>query len=49
MVWKVFAPCFMTAVVGLMAVDAGVLLGFGVGVERVGWRVAQMFRGLGRG
>ncbi|KAJ7226452.1 hypothetical protein C8J57DRAFT_1453529 [Mycena rebaudengoi] len=45
----VFAPRFMTAVVGLMAVDAGVLLGFGVGVERVGWRVAQMFRGLGRG
>ncbi|KAJ6537676.1 hypothetical protein B0H19DRAFT_1038049 [Mycena capillaripes] len=47
MVWKVFAPRFMAAVVGLVIVDVGVLIGFGVGVQRVGGKVTQLFRGAG--
>ncbi|KAJ7433936.1 hypothetical protein FB451DRAFT_1312941 [Mycena latifolia] len=47
MVWKVFAPRFMAAVVELVVVDVGVLIGFGAGVQRVGGRVSQMFRGVG--
>ncbi|KAJ7089362.1 hypothetical protein B0H15DRAFT_908228 [Mycena belliarum] len=47
MVWKVFAPRFMAAVVELVVIDAAVLLGFGVGVQRVGDRVSHMFRGVG--
>jgi phosphatidylinositol glycan class O len=46
MVWKVFAPRFMFAVVQLLIVDAGVLIGYGAGVQRVGGRVAQLFRGV---
>ncbi|KAJ7123819.1 hypothetical protein C8R43DRAFT_1076204 [Mycena crocata] len=46
MVWKVFAPRFMAAVVELIVVDVGVLIGFGVGVQRVGGRVAKMFHGV---
>ncbi|KAJ7688486.1 alkaline-phosphatase-like protein [Mycena rosella] len=46
MVWKVFAPRFMAAVVDLVVVDVGVLIGFGVGVQRVGGRVSEMFRGV---
>jgi GPI ethanolamine phosphate transferase 3 subunit O len=38
MVWKVFAPRFMSAILGLLAVDLGVLLGVGVGV----WRVSKV-------
>ncbi|KAF7318085.1 GPI ethanolamine phosphate transferase 3 [Mycena chlorophos] len=44
MVWKVFAPRFMLAVAQLVAVDLGVLIGFGVGVQHVGGRVTRMFR-----
>lgn len=44
MVWKVFAPRFMAAVLGLLAVDLGVLLGEGVGVGRVVQRVKDMFQ-----
>ncbi|KAJ6632149.1 alkaline-phosphatase-like protein [Mycena sp. CBHHK59/15] len=46
MVWKVFAPRFMAAVLDIAAVDVGVLIGVGLGVERVGKRVAQMFHGV---
>nr|GAT61049.1 predicted protein [Mycena chlorophos] len=44
MVWKVFAPRFMLAVAQLIAVDLGVLIGFGVGVQHIGGRVTRMFR-----
>ncbi|KAF7374645.1 GPI ethanolamine phosphate transferase 3 [Mycena sanguinolenta] len=44
MVWKVFAPRFMLAVVEMIVVDVGVLIGFGVGVQRVGGSVTQIFR-----
>ena len=43
MVWKVFAPWFMAAVLELLAVDVGVLLGIGIGLERITWRVRTMF------
>ncbi|KAF7333509.1 GPI ethanolamine phosphate transferase 3 [Mycena venus] len=46
MVWKVFAPRFMLAVVELVVVDVGVLIGFGAGVQIIGGRVAQLFRGV---
>ncbi|KAF8953685.1 alkaline-phosphatase-like protein [Flammula alnicola] len=45
MVWKVFAPRFMAAVLELLAVDVAVLIGVGVGVERVSRRVSRMFKG----
>jgi hypothetical protein len=45
MVWKVFAPRFMAAVLGVLAVDLGVLLGVGLGVGRVTQQVKQMFQG----
>ncbi|KAG5643979.1 hypothetical protein DXG03_009268 [Asterophora parasitica] len=43
MVWKVFAPRFMTGVLGVLVADAGVLLGVGIGVERITHRVGRMF------
>ena len=43
MVWKVFAPRFMAAVLELLAVDVGVVLGVGVGVERVAGEILKMF------
>ncbi|KAJ7577536.1 hypothetical protein C8J56DRAFT_971013 [Mycena floridula] len=45
MVWKVFAPRFMAAVVGLILVDVAVLLGFTIGVRRIGSHVNKL---LGR-
>lgn len=45
MVWKVFAPRFMTGVLGVLAVDVAVLVGVGVGVERITYRVHGLFRG----
>ncbi|KAJ7472151.1 hypothetical protein FB451DRAFT_1351832 [Mycena latifolia] len=47
MVWKVFTPRFMASVLELIIVDVGVLIGFGAGVQRVGGRVSQTFRGAG--
>ncbi|KAF8206172.1 hypothetical protein K438DRAFT_1816719 [Mycena galopus ATCC 62051] len=41
MVWKVFAPRFMLAAIEVFVVDAGVLIGFGVGVQRVFRRLAM--------
>ena len=45
MVWKVFAPRFMAAVLELLAVDVAVLIGVGVGLERIANRLAALFRG----
>ncbi|KDQ57371.1 hypothetical protein JAAARDRAFT_179059 [Jaapia argillacea MUCL 33604] len=45
MVWKIFAPRFMSAAAGLVVVDLGVLVGYGVGVGRVVGRVGEMFDG----
>ena len=44
MVWKVFAPRFMAAVLELLAVDVAIILGVGVGVQRVAGRVSMMFK-----
>lgn len=49
MVWKIFAPRFMTAAVGLIAVDVGVLLGVCVGVHRVSSWMARLFANFGPG
>jgi GPI ethanolamine phosphate transferase 3 subunit O len=46
MVWKVFAPRFMAAVAELLAVDLGVLIGVGLGVERIAVRVGKIFAGV---
>ena len=43
MVWKVFAPRFIAAVLELLAVDVAVILGVGVGVQRVAGRISTMF------
>ncbi|KAK7037880.1 GPI ethanolamine phosphate transferase 3 [Favolaschia claudopus] len=43
MVWKVFAPRFMLAVVEAVVVDVGLLVGFGVGVQRVSGAVRGVF------
>ena len=45
MVWKVFAPRFMTGVLGLIVVDVAVLIGVGVGVERIAYRINGLFKG----
>ncbi|KDR72845.1 hypothetical protein GALMADRAFT_212861 [Galerina marginata CBS 339.88] len=45
MVWKVFAPRFIAAVIELLAVDVAVLLGVGFGVERITGRMKRMFGG----
>ncbi|CAA7266705.1 unnamed protein product [Cyclocybe aegerita] len=45
MVWKVFAPRFMTAVLELLAVDVGVLVGMGIGVHRIAGKMREIFRG----
>jgi phosphatidylinositol glycan class O len=45
MVWKVFAPRFMAAVLELIAVDVAVLIGVLVGVERVVRWVVRLFKG----
>ena len=46
MVWKVFAPRFMAAVVEMLVVDLGVCLsmGFVVGrvVDKVGWVLGRV-------
>ncbi|KAH9913817.1 uncharacterized protein BXZ73DRAFT_55334 [Epithele typhae] len=46
MVWKIFAPRCMLAVIMLLAVDVAVLFGVGVGAGRVVERVSRMFAGL---
>ena len=44
MVWKIFAPRFMTAGAGVIFVDLAVLFGAGIGVGRVGKRVEDVFK-----
>jgi phosphatidylinositol glycan class O len=44
MVWKVFAPRFMSATLGLLVVDVGVLVGMGIGVARV-WETVHLVFG----
>ncbi|TFL07340.1 hypothetical protein BDV98DRAFT_557692 [Pterulicium gracile] len=46
MVWKVFAPKFMTAVVALLAVDIGVIVGVAFGVGIVGNVVGGLIKKL---
>lgn len=46
MVWTVFAPRFMTAAVDLVVVDLALAIGVGLGMERIGYRAATLFRGL---
>ena len=45
MVWKVFAPRFMAAVLEMLAVDVAVILGIGLGVERIAGEISMMFVG----
>ncbi|KAK0227865.1 hypothetical protein IW262DRAFT_1455058 [Armillaria fumosa] len=48
MVWKVFAPRFMVGVVGVLIVDVAVIIGVGIGLERICWKLkplSGMFRG----
>ncbi|KAH9922562.1 hypothetical protein B0H21DRAFT_165025 [Amylocystis lapponica] len=49
MVWKVFAPRFMSAAVTLIAVDLGVLLGVGLGVTRITARATKLFGAMKAG
>jgi phosphatidylinositol glycan class O len=44
MVWKVFAPRFMAAVCGVLAVDVAALVGVCVGVERIEKKLGGLFR-----
>jgi GPI ethanolamine phosphate transferase 3 subunit O len=46
MVWKVFAPRFMTAGATVLAVDIGVMLGMALGVGRVVQKVERTFQQL---
>jgi len=43
MVWKVFAPRFMLAVLGVLVADVAVLIGVGIGVERIARKIGRMF------
>ncbi|KZT30218.1 hypothetical protein NEOLEDRAFT_318498 [Neolentinus lepideus HHB14362 ss-1] len=46
MVWKIFAPRFMSAAAQLVAVDLALLVGYGIGVVRIVRRVSDIFRGM---
>ncbi|KAK0441449.1 hypothetical protein EV421DRAFT_1904903 [Armillaria borealis] len=51
MVWKVFAPRFMAGVVGVLVVDVAVIIGVGIGLERICWKLkplSGMFRGASK-
>ena len=43
MVWKVFAPRFMCAVIAVLVVDVAVLFGVGVGVAKIEQKVEKTF------
>jgi phosphatidylinositol glycan class O len=49
MVWKIFAPRFMAAVVGMIVVDLAVILGIAIGAKRVRDRVGKIFQGMENG
>jgi phosphatidylinositol glycan class O len=44
MVWKIFAPRFMAAAVGMVVVDAAVVLSITVGMNHVRDRVGRIFK-----
>ncbi|KAG9312388.1 alkaline-phosphatase-like protein [Chiua virens] len=44
MVWKIFAPRYMFAVISLLAIDLGVIVGIGIGVGRVRERIERIFK-----
>ena len=44
MVWKVFAPRFMTAAAGSLVVDLAVIFGVGVGIRRIEPWISNMFK-----
>lgn len=46
MVWKVFAPRFMAAAVGLVFVDLAMVMVVGLGVHRASWRLAQLLENM---
>ncbi|TFK38348.1 hypothetical protein BDQ12DRAFT_109059 [Crucibulum laeve] len=46
MVWKVFAPRFMLGAIDVLVVDLAVLIGVGLGAERVATKVTAMFKGV---
>lgn len=46
MVWKVFAPRFMTAAVSLLAVDLAAVIGVGLGVSRAVKKVSEIFKAI---
>ncbi|KAG2156893.1 uncharacterized protein EDB93DRAFT_1078807 [Suillus bovinus] len=43
MVWKIFAPRYLGAGLGLLVIDVGVLVGVGVGVGRVAGEIGRIF------
>lgn len=44
MVWKIFAPKYMFAALSVVAIDVGVVVGFGIGVCRVRERIENIFK-----
>ncbi|KAL0576206.1 mannose-ethanolamine phosphotransferase gpi13 [Marasmius crinis-equi] len=46
MVWKVFAPRFMAAALGVLVVDVSAIVGVGLGLSRVAARVEEVFKGV---
>ncbi|KAF9002881.1 hypothetical protein BDQ17DRAFT_1356258 [Cyathus striatus] len=46
MVWKVFAPRFVSGFIQMIMVDIAILFGVGVGVQHITSRVAAMFKGV---
>ena len=46
MVWKIFAPRYMFAVLSLIAIDLGVVVGVGIGLGRVQGRIEKIFKGI---
>ncbi|KAI0942623.1 hypothetical protein AcW1_003204 [Taiwanofungus camphoratus] len=46
MVWKVFAPRFMSAAISLVVIDLAVIFGVGIGVARITRRITTVFGGM---
>ena len=46
MVWKIFAPRFMAAAAGVVAVDLTILLSIALGLERVQHSVGRIFKSM---
>lgn len=43
MVWKIFAPRYLNTAATLLAVDAGLLLGVGIGIRGIAVRIGTLF------